>query len=480
MQKMAKKNLSLGNFQPSLRSLRIISILVPMVFAGALGVFDDQLLEKALDDTLAHILLSVTVAVAALIFSIFMFSLLGAMYKRLDEQNAKLEQQARALQAVSEAERQRAEEWRSLFEVGRQVTASPNLPELLNSIATRARALLNADIAALMLLSAEGDSIKMAAYEGLRTTEMQTLRLQANQGLQGLVLSTGRPIIVTDYKTDPRLRERPAELIKSEGLVSLVSVPFSGKGRLLGTLTLGNRHAAQFSERQALILESFAQWAAVATETSQLYEKVESLARLEERERIGMDLHDGVIQSIYAVGLNLEDFVDRLDGASEVRAGLEKAIDDLNNVIKDIRSYIFDLRPQVSQVSDLPRALFDLVEDFRVNTLLDADIEIDGAPEETLNQAQAMAIFHVAQEALNNASKHSRASNVRVHLDLNNGYVNLHVEDNGVGFDPKAEQAHAKQGLRNMMDRARTVGADLKIESRSGRGTKVMMGVPLK
>jgi len=218
---------------------------------------------------------------------------------------------------------------------------------------------------------------------------------------------------------------------------------------------------------------------AVATETSQLYEKLESLARLEERERIGMDLHDGVIQSIYAVGLNVEDAAERLDESQgEVRAGLQKAIDDLSKVIRDIRSYIFDLRPQVSRVSDLPSALGELVRDVRVNTLMDAELTVAGGVDARLDEERALALFHIAQEALNNVSRHSMASAVRVQLTGDGGAVRLEVEDNGVGFEVTENGPWEKQGIRNMHDRARAIGADLVVDTERGRGTRIRVEVP--
>ena len=243
---------------------------------------------------------------------------------------------------------------------------------------------------------------------------------------------------------------------------------------------MGNRHPTRFDPRQAELLEGFASWAAVAAETSHLYEKLQSLARLEERERIGMDLHDGVIQSIYAVGLNLEDCTERVEQSpEEVRKGLEKAIDDLSRVIKDIRSYIFDLRPQVSQVTDLPQAIGELVRDLRVNTLMDAELAIEGQLDGLLDKDQALALFHIAQEALNNVSRHSQATSVSVRLAADEDRVVLEVQDNGVGFDVKDSAGSGKQGMRNINDRARSLGAALTVDSERGRGTRVAVELPM-
>jgi len=258
-------------------------------------------------------------------------------------------------------------------------------------------------------------------------------------------------------------------------LVSQICVPLVGKGGPMGTLTVGNRTKTRFHERAAELLEAFANWTGVAIEASRLYEKLESLARLEERERIGMDLHDGVIQSIYAVGLGLEDVLYRIGKAppEEVRADVEKAMDDLTKVIKDIRSYIFDLRPKVSEVSDLPEAIRQLVQDIQVNALIDTDLKYTGRLDGMLDRKQALALFHIAQEALNNVHKHSKATKVRVVLAADDRSVSLEVSDNGVGFEVGREGTHEKHGLHNMRDRARSVGGELQVESRPGEGTTI-------
>ena len=156
-------------------------------------------------------------------------------------------------------------------------------------------------------------------------------------------------------------------------------------------------------------------------------------------------------------------------------------MDDLNKVIKDIRSYIFDLRPQLSHVDDLPGALAQLVEQFRVNTLVPITLDISDPFEGVGGEEAAMALFHIAQEALNNVSKHSKATGVAVRLDSTAQTVTLEVEDNGVGFDvPPEGVASVRNGLRNMRDRARSVGAALTYDSRPGRGTRVRADLPVR
>ena len=372
-----------------------------------------------------------------------------------------------------------AEEWKALFELGRDVTASPDIQQLLQSTVSQARRLLNTDMAAVMLLSADRTYLRMAAYDGLETGAMQKLSISSDHGLQGLTLESMAATIVEDYQDDPRLKHRATEAVAGERLVSQICVPLIGKGAALGTLTVGNRQRTRFTERAAELVEAFGNWIAVAIEASRLYERLESLARLEERDRIGMDLHDGVIQSIYAVGLGLEDVIYRLEDEppDQLRHSIEKAIDDLTNVIKDIRSYIFDLRPPGSEVTDLPHAIRQLVDDVRVNALIDAKFEWQGDTRGLLDEQQASTLFHIAQEALNNVIKHSKATSATVRLSRAGARLVLEVQDRGVGFEVHEGGPKEKHGLRNMRDRARSVDGNLTIESSLGKGTTVRVEI---
>lgn len=471
---------NLLSFELSLGTLRLLAILAPIVFAIALGLSTDLILEPALPGFWPATVAILAVMVGAVVFSLFIFWLLRGVYGRIEEQNRELEHRARELQRLTESETARAEEWKALFELGKEVTASPDVEGLLNSIVVRARDLLGTDISALMLLSTDGHELSMAAHSGLRTAGMRALRLSREHGLQALALETGGPVIVDDYQTDERLRNRPARLVKEEGLVSQVAVPFSGKGRVLGTLTVGNRKRTRFTTHQAELLQSFAHWTAVVVETRKLYEQLQSLALLEERERIGMDLHDGTIQSIYAVALRLEDCAERLSEPSsdEVRAGLDKAMDDLNKVLQDIRSYIFDLRPEVLQ-GDLESALKDLVQSVRVNALIDAELEVEGDLNGALTEEQAVSLFHIAQEAVSNVSRHAQATSLRLKVTAQSRSVRLETIDNGIGFDLEEGRSADGHGLRNMDDRARSLGAHLFLDSALGRGTRVSVELPL-
>jgi two-component system, NarL family, sensor histidine kinase DevS len=265
-------------------------------------------------------------------------------------------------------------------------------------------------------------------------------------------------------------------------MTSFLGVPIISKGTLLGTLYLTDKTtAAEFSEDDEQLIVMLAAHAAIAIENARLYQQVQRLAVLEERERIGMDLHDGIIQSIYAVGLMLEYSHLLLDEDSvSAKTQLSQAITSLNEVIKDIRNYILDLRPQRFQGKDLPSGLFELIRAFRANTLIQTDLQVDVEGDTGLSQTQASGLFHVAQEALANVAKHARARYVWVHLSRDGMYVRLSVRDDGRGFDPARVTAYEGHGLRNMETRARSLGGKLIVQSEVGQGTTVTAMAPIE
>lgn len=371
------------------------------------------------------------------------------------------------------------EDIRALAEASASLTSELSLQAVLQRVVDVAREHIGARYAALSVLSGEG-KIEQFISSGISPEERESIgHIPRGKGLLGVLLHEGAGLRLEDMSKDPRSVGFPPNHPK---MASLLGVPVVWRKKIMGNLYLTEKQGDRgFDERDEDLIRFLAIQAAVAITNAHLYTRLESLARLEERERIGMDLHDGVIQSIYAVGLHLEDCSDRLPAnAQDVKPNIEQAIDDLNKVIKDIRSYIFDLRPQLSSVDDLPQALDQLVEHFRVNTLTTTMLSIDSPLQAPGGEAEAMALFHVAQEALNNVAKHAKASSVSISLRSGNGALILEVSDNGAGFDAgsSGDYTGAHHGMRNMRDRARSAGGALEYESSPGNGTTVRLTVP--
>ena len=223
----------------------------------------------------------------------------------------------------------------------------------------------------------------------------------------------------------------------------------------------------------------FALHAGIAIENARLHEQVQRMAIVEERERIGRDLHDGIIQSIYAVGLSLEDVPDLMtEEPDEAKARVERAIDSLDQSIRDIRNFIFGLRPELLEQAGLVGGLAALADEFRVNSMVDVDVETVGALDMELPADMVGQLLSIAREALSNIARHSKATQGLVRVEIDEVAVKLTISDNGVGFDPAAPRGAGHQGLVNMRARASSVGAELRIESGFEPGTRIIVEVP--
>jgi signal transduction histidine kinase len=211
---------------------------------------------------------------------------------------------------------------------------------------------------------------------------------------------------------------------------------------------------------------------------AEMRENVQQLRRsMEERERMGRDLHDDIIQSIYAVGLNLEDCRRVLrKSPDQVEARLTSAIETLNNSIRHVRGFLTGLEPRVFNGREFKTALKSLA-------LTSGDdptqfqLEVDPSAANRLNPAQATQLLHIAKEAMSNSLRHARASTLVVSLLPSNSGLRLEIFDNGDGFNPQALDAKG-HGLRNMTARAREIGADLQIISAAGQGCRILVNVP--
>ncbi|MBI4663662.1 MAG: sensor histidine kinase [Verrucomicrobia bacterium] len=228
----------------------------------------------------------------------------------------------------------------------------------------------------------------------------------------------------------------------------------------------------------------------VASQTEFLRKKEASLEKgqsendlrkaLEERERIGRDLHDGIIQSIYAVGLNLED-CKRLvsEKPSEVESRLARVLTDLNGVIRDVRNFISGLETGALRGQEFKTAVKSIVLMLGEAHAPRFALQIDSLAAESLTSPQATQLLHIAREAVSNSVRHAQAERTILSLQPHNGKIRFEVRDNGVGFNTDAVLAGGR-GLRNMAARARELGAAFSVVSQIGQGTRIVLDIPAK
>lgn len=355
-----------------------------------------------------------------------------------------------------------------------------DVDKVLQLIADSAREVVGAEYAAL----AVGDwrvpgpgNVHRFVVSGMGRDEIgNVIHWPHGRGLLGAVIHGQEPIRLKHIHDDPRSVGYPKGHPPVEGFLG---VPIIGSGETLGNLYLTNKQEGlEFSAADQQLIEMLAAHAAVAIQNARLYAQVERLAILEERTRIGMDLHDGVIQSIYAVGLTLESTRLALpDDADEVSSLLDVAIEGLNDAIRDIRNFILDLRPR-RFAGDVQQGLAQLVREFQANTMVPVSVDF---PErlEDLPLPIGRAIFLTTQEALANIARHARAKSVILSLKYADKSVTLTVQDNGRGFDVTNESLRVGHGLANMQARAESLHGSFLIEATLHKGTTLLMSLPL-
>ncbi len=370
------------------------------------------------------------------------------------------------------------EQLQALLDAILSLSANLSLAETLQHIVKAGATLTQARYAALGVPNETGTYLAEFITTGLSHEEETRIgHRPRGHGLLGAILRGGETIRLHDLTQDSRSYGFPPN---HPPMRSFLGTPIRHKGRAIGNLYLTDkRNAEEFTEDDERLVELLASHAGLAIENARLYTQVQQLRVVEERQRIGMDLHDGIIQSIYAVGLTLEVMDGQLaDGdLTGARDRVRTAIGALNDTIRDIRAYILDLRPRRFEGNDLVAGLQQLLTEFRANTLMAVDFTADANVDNGLRPEARLALFHVAQEALSNAAKHSHATGMTVTLRAAGDGVRLTLRDNGRGFDMAASERRVGHGLLNMQDRIQTQGGKLEIESTVGEGTEVTVEI---
>lgn len=362
----------------------------------------------------------------------------------------------------------------ALDEATRAIAEILDLEAVLQVIVERVRDLVDARYAALGITNAAGRLERFLTVGIDAETRDRIGPLPTGHGLLGVIIREGVSLRIPDISAHPGSYGFPEH---HPPMRSLLGVPITVRGRAVGDLYLTDKNGADaFSAADQRIVELFARHAGIAIENARLHERLAALRVVEERERIGRDLHDGVIQGLYATSLRLED-VDHLvrtdpDAAIE---RVDRAIDAIHRSIADVRSFIVGLRPGLDTV-DLYTGVLALAEDLRLTTTLDVRTSIDRDADGPtgLDRSARREVLQFLREALSNVARHAQASSVEVTLVGREPGFDLTVADDGVGFDP--DDAHATgavghHGLVNLRERAGATGGHLEIESRPGGGT---------
>ncbi|MHB8891836.1 MAG: GAF domain-containing sensor histidine kinase [Candidatus Limnocylindrales bacterium] len=379
----------------------------------------------------------------------------------------------------------RAERLAALEAATRAVAAELDIDRVLGLIVDRVRELVGARFAALGIADGRG-RIERFITSGITPEHRAAIGgVPRGHGLLGLIIREGHTVRASDIAAHPAHYGFPAH---HPLMTSFLGAPIFVKGRSVGNLYLSDKADGEaFSEDDEHLVEMFAVRAGIAIDNARLHDQVQRMAVVEERERIGKDLHDGIIQAIYAVGLSLEDvpeLVEEDEGRLDAVARVDRAIDSLNLVIADIRSYILRLRPALGGEEDPVEGLARLGEELGMNAVIDLEVDLEGGAEtlRSLPPDRRSDILFIVREALSNVARHSGATRTALVLARDADDLVLCVEDNGRGFDPLhlpgPDTLGRHQGLANMRDRAVGMGGTFAVERPDGAGTRIIVRVP--
>ena len=352
------------------------------------------------------------------------------------------------------------------------------LDELLETALDRVMNYFKVEVGEIYLTDEDMNTLYKTLHQGGAIPALWSKdRFKLNEGMVGKTAWGGQTALVSlPDDSDPFLLSEEAY---AAGIRQIACYPLTSRSEVLGVLCIASNQNELLDTMDQQLLSSIASWVGTTFENVRLNIQGRRLAVLEERDRIGMDLHDGIIQSIYAVGLTLEHALLLLgEEPEQTRKRVKQSIEDLNSTIRDLRAFIMDMRPRQLYEEDLMDGLQRLVNEFRANSLVEAKLSGPSEGLDDLPDTYAIALFHICQEALANIAKHAQAKKVEVLVWTTADRVLMEIHDDGKGFDTQKVQLTLGHGISNMQTRARNVGGDLELTSEPGEGTTILVWIP--
>jgi signal transduction histidine kinase len=370
-------------------------------------------------------------------------------------------------------EARRQQRWlRASVQVTELLLSGADPDEVLELVTQHALELADAHLVALALPAGDGSQLVIEHACGEGAAQARGLVLPTVASASGLVMDTGKPLASADFAHDERASPVAREHMP---LGPTVLVPLGAPGNVRGVLTAGRRQGAMPLPPPAVeMVTSFAAQAGVVLELAQHRRESERLAVLEDRDRIGRDLHDLVIQRLYATGMSLQGAI-ALIAQPEAAQRVSSAIDALDETIREIRSAIFALQSGRGGQTDALRAqVLSVVAEMTEPLGFAPSLRMAGRIDDEVPAEAGRHLLSALREALSNAARHASASRVEVSLETGADLV-LIVRDNGSGIG----RTKRRSGLANLEDRAGKLGGTLRTRAPDGGGTELEWRVPL-
>jgi signal transduction histidine kinase len=430
----------------------------PVVGLLAVAAVDRALLVRVWPEQTADLVSFLTIVILAVVY--------GWTYQTAVER-----QYTQVVRLLATTQEQR-DQLRALQEAMTIIAQDREWEKILLRVVEVARELTGARYGALAVLS-DDETIVRFITSGLTPEEIRRIgALPTGKGLLGEVIRRRKPLRVS------RISDHPASSGWPPGhpvMTTFLGMPILFRDLVVGHLYLTDKAGGEFTANDEELVMLLASEAAVLITNARLNERIEELAVVEERERIGMDLHDGTIQSLYGVSLALDALLAQVpNDAVALRDGLDDAADRILSIIQDIRHYIFGLR-------QAERQWRSSVEGLAKNLGLSRIVRVQAADEgfRRLSPREQDVVIAWVHEALSNVARHAHAGSVTVSWSSGEDGFTVLVEDDGVGFNPGATvQEPGHFGLTHLARRAEALRGTMRLDSEPGRGTRVVLTAP--
>ena len=376
-------------------------------------------------------------------------------------------------------EQRRAEQFRLIGEVSRQITRILALDEVANQAAYHIQQAFGYSHVHIGLV--EGDAVVFRPAAGVWREQRACHYCGRHQftvgkvGAAGQVAASGKALIVRDVRRDPVY-----VVMNEEQVGSAVILPLKTRDEVIGVLNIESDEVAGFDIMDLDVLQPLANQLAIALENARLYEQSQTLAALQERQKLARELHDSVSQALYGIGLGARTAIKLLESENPDKNNLSSALDYVLSLatagLAEMRALIFELRPEFLEAEGLIAALTRHVEALRARHKLALALELETEPDVAVNVKEVL--YRVAQEALQNMLKHAGATRAEVALRSEGGQVTLQVRDDGQGFDLR-RHFPGHLGLQSMRERVEGVGGAFSVQSAPGSGTTIRVTIPL-
>jgi signal transduction histidine kinase len=358
----------------------------------------------------------------------------------------------------------------SLIEGAAAVVGEADLENLLRRLVAEARTVTGARYAALGVIGDHG-VLSDFIYEGIEVEQAKAIgHLPSGKGVLGTLIRENATLVLDTLGDHPDSVGFPEH---HPQMSSFLGVPVAVGKQAFGNLYLTDKDGG-FTDEDVVVVEALSRIAGAAVQTARLQGRLRALAVMEERQRIARDLHDSVIQDLFAVGLGLQSLATRMEDEGTARL-LDDSVDRLDHSVDSLRGYIFDLKG-----SPHPVPVADRIQDLvaRMGSAYPTKVRLTVEGDGDFPQRHHEDLMMLATEALSNALRHSRADLVEVLLADGADVVILEVSDDGVGMAEEEQVSGPGMGLANMRTRAAAMGGRLLVESVPGKGTRVRVTLP--